>query len=405
MYSIGIYNQSAREIVIIMNFCYTTSMKLTAKVKLQPTQEQYTSLLATLMKANDACNAISDMCWETKTFGQFNIHKLVYHEIKERFSLSAQVIVRCIAKVCDAYKKDKKTKRTFKPTGSIAFDARILSFQLDKNTVSIWTVDGRLKGVPFVATNRAKELLSGDRGESDLLLMKGVFYLFTSCDVDEPTSDDTDDVLGVDMGIVNVAVDSDKQIFSSKAINNVRFRHRRLRAKLQKLGTKASKRKLRQLSGKERRFAKDANHQISKAIVKKAKDTNRAVAIEELGGIRDGKRLRKPQRTQLHSWSFYQLRTYIEYKAKLVGVHVIPVDPRNTSRSCPCCGHVDKANRKTQAAFLCVDCGFSGLADHVAAMNIRSRALLSVPNVSDALAKDIQSVEPGTSPQALAVGN
>lgn len=379
-------------------------MKLTAKAKLQPTQKQKDSLLRTLAIANDACNYISECAWNSRTFGKFPLQKLVYNEVKDAFGLSAQLVVRCVAKVADAYKKDKKTKRSFKPTGSIAFDARILSFQMDKHTVSIWTVDGRLKGVPFVCSNRAKELLSGDRGESDLLLMKGEFYLFTSCDVDEPTPDDTDDILGVDMGVVNVAVDSDKQIFSSRAMNNVRFRHRRLRTKLQKLGTKASRRKLRQLSGKEARFAKDTNHKISKAIVKKAKDTGRSIAIEELGGIRDRAPFRKSQRAQLHSWSFSQLRIYIEYKAKLIGVSVHPVDPRNTSRTCPCCGHVDKANRKTQATFLCVDCGFSGFADHVAAMNIRSRALLSVPNVSTDSIQISESAS-GTSPQALAVGN
>lgn len=357
-------------------------MKLTAKVKLQTTQEQKNSLLRTLEISNEACNYISSIAWETRTFGKFPLQKLVYSDVRKSFSLSAQLAIRCIAKVANAYRNDKKIKRVFKSNGSIAFDSRILLFRMDKCTVSIWTVDGRLKHVPFSVSTNAKALLLGSRGESDLLLVKGEFYLATSCEFDEPAVSSAEDILGVDMGIVNVAVDSDKQIFSGKAINNVRFRHRRLRTKLQKLGSKSSRRKLRRLSGKERRFTKDANHQISKAIVKKAKDTGRAIAIEELGGIRDGKQFRKPQRVQLHSWSFFQLRTYIEYKAKLVGVYVYHVDPRNTSRTCPCCSHIDKANRKTQAVFLCVDCGFSGLADHVAAMNIRSRALLSVPNVS-----------------------
>ena len=69
-------------------------------------------------------------------------------------------------------------------------------------------------------------------------------------------------------------------------------------------------------------------------------------------------------------------------KLKQMGVEVKAVDPRNTSRTCPCCGHVDKANRKTQSNFLCVDCGFSGLADHIAAGNIARRATVTSPNVS-----------------------
>ena len=90
--------------------------------------------------------------------------------------------------------------------------------------------------------------------------------------------------------------------------------------------------------------------------------------------------------SSVERWSFDQLRTFIEYKAKQAGVPVVAVDPRNTSRTCPCCGHIDKAGalwaRKTQDKFLCVDCGFSGLADYIAAINIGRRAEVRLPNVS-----------------------
>ena len=353
-------------------------MKLTAKVKLQPTIEQADSLRKTLELANQACNYISERCWATRTFSQFSIQKLLYYEVKERFpGISAQVIILCIIKVCDAYKKDKKTQRTFKPTSSIAFDARILSWKLDANTVSIWTVDGRAK-MPFVCRNRAKELLSGKRGESDLVLIKGEFYLFTSCQVDEPTPSDTDDVIGVDMGIANIAVTSDGTVHQGKTVKQVRFRHRRLRTKLQKKGTQSARRLLKKLAGKEQKFATWVNHNISKRIVATAKDTHRGIAIEDLGGIRDGVTVRKSQKVTLHSWSFFQLRSFLEYKSKLNGVPIVAVDPRNTSRTCPCCGHIDKANRKTQAKFLCVSCGFSELADYVAATNIRARGRVAL---------------------------
>ncbi len=92
--------------------------------------------------------------------------------------------------------------------------------------------------------------------------------------------------LGVDLGVVNIAVDSDGEVHSGSQINNVRHSHRLLRAKLQAKGTRSAKRKLKRLSGKERRFAKDTNHCISKKLVAKAKDTNRAIALEDLKGIR-----------------------------------------------------------------------------------------------------------------------
>lgn len=355
-------------------------MKLTAKVKLKPTKAQAISLKRTLETANAACNRMSDLAWVAQQFGQFQIHKLSYYVVKSEFNLTAQLIVRCVAKVCDAYKLDKRTKRTFKPLGAIPYDSRILTWKIDKDEVSIWTVDGRQK-IKFVCGDYHRELLKHQRGESDLCLVGGNFYLFTTCDIDEPTPKDVEDVLGVDLGVTNIAVDSDGEIHSAKAVNNVRFRHRKLRTKLQKKQTHAARRKLKKLSGKERRFATWVNHNVSKVIVAKAKGTERGIAVEELGGIRDRVTVRKSQRVTLHSWSFNQLRLFIEYKAQRAGVKVFPVDPRNTSRTCPVCGCIDKANRPTQSKFSCVHCGHSGLADHIAATNIRGRALVNAPYI------------------------
>lgn len=358
-------------------------MKLTAKVKLQPTKEQADLLLRTLETANAACNWISEQGWNTQTLGQFTLHKLTYKPVRELFGLAAQMVVRCISKVADAYKLDKATQRTFKPHGGIAYDDRILNWRLRTRTVSIWTLAGR-QTIPFACGQRQWDLLQTQQGETDLGYIDGEFYLFAVCNVDEPTPDDTIGVLGVDMGVNNIAVDSDGTSYSAKAVNNVRYRHRRLRQKLQAKGTKSSRRRLKKLSGKERRFATWVNHNISKIIVTTAQDTKRAIAIEELGGIRDRVTVRHKQRVTLHSWSFYQLRAFIEYKAKQMGVKVTAVDPRNTSRTCPCCGHVDKANRPTQSDFSCVRCGFAGHADHIAAINIGRRASVTTPDISTA---------------------
>lgn len=358
-------------------------MKLIARVKLQPTPEQHALLLQTLETANAACNYVSDVAWQERVFGQFKLHKLCYANVRAQFGLGADVAVRVFAKVADGYKLDKRTKRTFKPHGAFPFNDRLVSYKLDKCIVSIWTMAGRQK-MPFVVGDHAAKLLEGLRGECDLVYRKGQFYLYQTCDVDEPPTDDVDDFLGVDLGIANIATDSDGTVHQGKAMKAVRFRHRKLRAKLQRKGTKSARRRLKKLSGKEQRFATDVNHTISKHIVAKAKDTARGIALEDLKGIRKRVTARKPQRATLHSWSFHQLRCFIEYKAKQMGVPVVAVDPRNTSRTCPCCGHVDKANRPNQSTFSCVQCGYSGHADHIAAFNIGRRALLSAPNVSDA---------------------
>jgi len=203
-------------------------------------------------------------------------------------------------------------------------------------------------------------------------------------------------VLGVDLGVTNIASDSDGTHHSSRMVNNVRYRHRWLRTKLQTRGTKAARRRLKQLAGQERRFAKDVNHTISKRIVATAERTKRAISLENLKGIRTRVRAKRQQRAQLHSWSFAQLRSFIDYKAQRVGIPVVLVDPRNTSRRCPACGHTDKANRPAQSTFRCVSCGCAGHADTIAAENIRvlGRAAVMQPHVSEADA----SVAPGTSP-------
>lgn len=360
-------------------------MKLTAKVKLLPTEQQRIALTKTMELANAACNDISDVAWQTRMFNRNNLHHLVYYDIKEKYNLSAQVVVRCLGKVVDAYKLDRKTRRTFRPMGAIAYDDRILKWYADKQLVSIWA-DGTRRKVEFAAGPRQLEMLQTQKGESDLCYIDGEFYLFATCDIDEPTPDDVSEFLGVDLGIVNVASDSDGNVYSGAVVQSVRKRRRRQRKRLQAKGTKAARRRLKAIRRKESRFASNINHTISKQIVDLAKRTGRGIALEDLKGIRNRVRLRKQQRGDLHSWSFHQLGEYIKYKARLAGVPVVFVDPRYTSQACSKCGCIDKRNRPNQNTFLCVSCGYAANADTNAAMNISARGwgLVSGPHFSDA---------------------
>lgn len=356
-----------------------------ASVQLKTNDGTFTALHETLRDANRCCNWLSEQAWQAKTFAQFKIHKLAYAKARERFTkLSSQVIVRCIAKVADSYKLDKKAKRRYKLDGSIAYDLRILRWYIEKQTVSIWTTSGRLK-IPYVCGERQREMLKTQQGESDLILYRNSFYLAATCNIDEPEPGDIEDVIGCDMGIANILTSSDGANYSGSHIKSVRNRHKRLRAKLQKKGTKSAKRRLKELSGKEKRFAKDINHTISKQIVAHAKCTKRAIAVEDLTHIRSRIKAGRKQRGVLHSWAFAQLGAFLAYKAKQAGVTVVTVDPRNTSRGCSRCGHTEKANRPTQSRFKCRQCGFSCHADANAAENIRvlgRAALVNQPNVA-----------------------
>lgn len=356
-------------------------MKLMVSVKLHPTPEQANALVQTLERANAACNAISATAWAVQMFGQYRLHKLVYADTRVRFGLTAQVVVRCIAEVAVAYKLDRRRRRTFRPRGAIAYDDRILRWYVDRAEVSIWTLVGRQR-IPFLCDPRTRVLLAHHCGESDLVLRDGRWYLHATVNVAEPPSAEPADWLGVDLGIVNLATDSDGTIYSSGHLSGLRRRQRRLRQRLQRLGTRSAKRRLRRRRRKERRFATNVNHTISKRIVAAAQGTGRGIALEDLQGIRDRLTVHKPQRATLHSWSFAQLRQFVTYKARLAGVPVVLVDPRNTSRTCPDCGAIDKANRVSQAQFLCQSCGLAGPADMFAALNIRGRAAVNQPDAA-----------------------
>jgi IS605 OrfB family transposase len=368
-----------RETIALLSFlCYTPFMNLTLLIKLQPPSDPAQALLLTMERFNAACNTIAATAFREHTANKIRLQKLVYADIRATFGLSAQMTVRAISKVAEAYKRDKTVQPTFRPHGAIVYDPRILSWKgLDR--VSILTLDGR-QIIPVVMDGYHRARMDRIRGQADLIYRDGQFYLAVVVDVPEPPPLQPDDWLGVDLGIVNIAADSDGQTYSGGQVNGLRKRHAKLRQRLQKKGTKSAKRLLTKRRRKEQHFAANENHRIAKQLVTHAQDTRRGIALENLQGIRDRITVPKAQRRRHHSWAFAQLRTFIEYKAKLAGVPIVLVDPRNTSRTCPHCGLIAKRNRSTQASFRCIGCGFAGPADTIAAGNIARRAAVNPPH-------------------------
>jgi putative transposase len=348
-------------------------------VKLRPSKPQHEALKATLRRVNAACDYASEVAWETGTLGnKYRLQQATYYDIKDRFGLTAQVVIRLLAKVADAYKLNKKTKRAFRPLGAIAYDDRILRWYSDE--VSIWTVAGRQR-IPFVCDDRTRALFGSRRGESDLVFRDGKWYLLATVEVEEPPPVTPEDWLGIDLGVSNIASDSDGEIHTSERVEKSRKRYERIRSKLQAAGTKSAKRHLKKLSSRERRFKKDTNHSLSKSIVNKAKESDRGIALEDLKGIRErtGKRLRRSQRGRHGKWAFGELRAFLEYKARLAGVLLVCVDAAYTSQACNECGHCERTNRRSQSEFVCKGCGHVAHADTNAAKNIRGRASVMVP--------------------------
>ena len=355
-------------------------MMQTLKVKLEPTQEQAQAIHETMHQFNAACNFVADKAFELHTANKIELQKIVYYPIREQFGLSAQMAVRAIAKTCEAYKRDKSIKPTFDPRGAVVYDQRLMSWK-GLDLVSLLTLEGRIR-VPVVICEYHAPRFDRIRGQADLIFERGLFYLCVVVEVPESPMIVPTGVIGVDLGIKNIAVDSTGEEFSGNAIENVRTKIDTLKSDLQSCGTMSAKKHLKKLSGREARFRRDVNHNISKKLVAKAKDTSSVIALEDLQGIRKRMTVSKAQRRKQHSWGFYQLRQFIEYKAAVAGVGVVYINPAYTSQECPICHHISRSNRPTRDSFSCVCCGFSGPADTIAARNIAARVAVNLPIVA-----------------------
>jgi IS605 OrfB family transposase len=368
-------------------------MKIVARVNLVADAKTASAPGATPRACNEAANFVSQVAYDKGEFSKPGLQKLIHADLRKR-GLGARAAIRTIAKVVDAYATLKANIRAgnlgrpgsarraraeskpieFRAGAAQPFDDRMVSWLMDRRTVSIWTTAGRLKDIRFVGNEDQLKLLASCRkGESDLLCRDGEYYLVATVDIQEPQIGLPSAFIGVDMGVVNVATRSDGVTHGGRGARRHRKRIRDPRTKPRKKGTKSAKRRAKPLSGREKRRAADLNHRVSKSIVVEAERTGHGIAVEDLRGIRDRVRLKRPQRTAVHSWAFAQLGQFLAYKARRYGVMLVAVDPRNTSRECSKCHHTDKRNRPSQALFRCGRCGFADHADRNASRNIAAR--------------------------------
>jgi putative transposase len=353
-------------------------VKQTIALKLEPSSEQQALLLQTLEAFNAGCQRTADVAYERRLANKIALQPIVYGELRARFGLSSQMAIRAIAKAVETYKRDKRVHVRFKPHGAMIYDERIMSFK-GLTHVSLLTVAGR-QWIPirFGAYQAAR--LDRAKGQADLLYRDGVFFLYMTIDLPTPPVREPEGFLGVDLGISNIAADSDGTLYAGGKLRRYRKRSRRLRRRLQALGTRGARRLLVKRRRKERRHATHVNHRISKQIVAAAKGTGRGVAVEDLTGIHDRTTVRKTDRAEHSGWAFSQLRAFLAYKSAAAGVPFAAVEARNTSRTCPTCGCVDPHNRQSQAEFCCIQCGLTGHADVFAALEVARRATVSWPN-------------------------
>jgi len=178
-----------------------------------------------------------------------------------------------------------------------------------------------------------------------------------------------DAVMGVDLGLKVPAVavtETGKTKFFGNGREN-KYLKRKHRATRKALGKSKKLNALKKLNDKEQRWMKDQDHQVSRQIINFAVKNNVSVLrLEKLTNIRNTARTSRKNEKNLHTWSFYRLAKFIEYKAQLEGILVEYVDPKYTSQTCPLCALRNKANDRMYSC----TCGYLTHRDRVGAMNI-----------------------------------
>lgn len=346
-------------------------MILARKIKLKPTEDQAEVLLETLQQYKQAINLPLQFGFSNKRVSGVELHKNTYYTLRQQTQLPSQLVCSARCKATEILKSiKKKTKGKFnakqpqsKKFAAIRYDRN--SCTITDASVKLSTTQGRIE-VPLVRYSFADADWSARSKTCELQYRKDTneWYLIVFVEKSEPVVQGNS-TLGIDRGCKHIAVTSDNQFFDSKHLRNVKGRYKYLRKRLQSKGTKSAKRKLRKLSRKENRFVRDVNHCISKKIVGMPFD----IFVLEKLEIKKDKKLGKKFNSILAGWSWYQLESFLKYKAALAGKQVQYVDARYTSRKCSRCSHIERANRQG-ISFSCKSCGFNLHADLNAARNI-----------------------------------
>lgn len=356
---------------------------VTAKIRLLPTEEQHQQLVETMQAMKQALNFVSKVAYKHDLLSSFKkLQSLVYRDLRQSFGLKSQMACNVCNIVAGLYASMKSnhehTLAVFKkPKLQYSYN-RDYSFTKD-GLISIGTLDKRIK-IPFVTKGQERYFDGSWKfGTGTLVYKKGKFYLHVAAKKVIQTPSVYRNVIGVDLGMrfLVTAVDQhDRHLFvNGTHIRNVKARYVRLRKELQQRNTKSAKRKLKKIAGQENRFMTNVNHCVSKALVQFA-GKHSLFVLEDLTNINDVVSVRKKDRYVRFTWAFTQLRSFIEYKARLNDSHVIVVNPAYTSQQCPKCGYTHKNNRKKHIhAFVCGACGYTSNDDRVGALNLRQKGI------------------------------
>ncbi|MBF2009233.1 MAG: IS200/IS605 family element transposase accessory protein TnpB [Chlorogloeopsis fritschii C42_A2020_084] len=346
------------------------TQSLSVSCKLEVPEKMCPQFERTFEEFANACNQIlavakAEDCWNTT-----KLHHLTYYAVKASTGLKANHVCQAIRRVIDNSKATRKIKK-FRPT-SVCLDARTFIFDEDEWKVGITLIEARVN-FNLSLGNYQRALLKGQTPTSAVLVRRndGSYYVNIVVELPTQPTGKTPRVIGVDLGRRDIATTSTNKAWNGSQLQFVRDRYSRIRSNVQRKRTRSSRKLLRRLSGRERRFQRHINHVISKELVRDAKNLGAALAFEDLTNIRESlneKPRNKTERRRSNNWAFYQLRLFTQYKAASSGIPIVFVPAAYTSKTCSRCHAIGDRNAKK---FSCKRCGLEHIdSDYNAALNI-----------------------------------
>jgi IS605 OrfB family transposase len=329
------------------------------------------SLIDTMFEFSKATQHAYDYAVKHRVNSWTTLHQMLYGNIRSFSKLPSQLCCKAIKFALETKKRHRNRKVNFSKQLTIQYDKRSYSFDFS-GKCSLSTIKGRLKlnlDIPqyYLETYKDWDVRSATLSK----LGKDLFLNVVVAKEVNPSSfiPKENKIVGIDLGINNLATTSEKQFFRGVRTHIARFQ--RLRSQLQSKGTSSARKHMKRLRGRQRRFMRSVNHEISKSIISQL-NAGDVVVMEDLRGIRR-KRRGKALNRLLSNWAFAQLKGFIEYKAMRAGVMFMIVPPHYSSKTCSRCNEILSTRPKNAGFFKCLNCGYSCNADLNASFNLKGR--------------------------------
>lgn len=363
-----------------------SEIRRTVSVKLQLSGEERSQLKSTIEEYRWAANYILDAAWDgeaerPRMHSRQALHHQTYDSVRSETGLHSAHVQLSRDRAIEALQSVVELRDRGQRAGKPQFTSEFLDFNrktmtISGDSVSLATLDGRQTAGLCLpddeATPHYDYLLDSEFEPCRSTVTKRCddWYLNVglkrTIDV-EPLESSHPGILGIDLGVTNLAVSSTGKFWNGDQIRHWRNLHQRRRRRFQQRGSRAAHENIQNLKIRFQGKIKQALHTVANEIVEEAQDYGcPVIAVEDLTGIyQPGQRW-----PAIGTWTYRTLVEYVRYKSIPKGIRVAAVDPKNTSKRCSSCGNVDSANRTRQRQFECKDCGYQNHADYNAAKNV-----------------------------------